>query len=135
MTNLNMCACRIFGYVKKELLGLKINKLMPAMFSQHHDTFLNTNLLENKINSNFDLNEISAFGLHKNKYIFPMKIKVISIPNILNQMQYLAKITIDKREISSDIGYILIDPKKKHITAINSGTFLFLLNFSLYDFD
>jgi hypothetical protein len=60
---------------------------------------------------------------------------LLQYPNVLNQMQYLAKITIDKRVIFSDIGYILIDPKKNHITAINSGTFLFLLNYSLHDFD
>lgn len=36
----NPATCKIFGYDKSELLGNKINILMPARFAKHHDGYI-----------------------------------------------------------------------------------------------
>ncbi len=37
----NVAACRQFGYDKSELIGNKVNMLMQAEHSAHHDKYIN----------------------------------------------------------------------------------------------
>lgn len=42
-------SCRfVYGYDPKDLIGSKINKLMPAPFAMIHDKFLNSFLMKGK---------------------------------------------------------------------------------------
>lgn len=40
----------VFGYDPKDLIGSRINKLMPAPFAAIHDKFMNTFLMKGKSN-------------------------------------------------------------------------------------
>jgi len=41
ISNMNLSACRIFGYLRKEeLLGKNIKVLMPPLYAKNHDEFV-----------------------------------------------------------------------------------------------
>lgn len=40
ITQVNMQACSLFGYQKIEMLGRNVKILMPAVYSKHHDSFI-----------------------------------------------------------------------------------------------
>lgn len=42
ITALNKAACDLFGWQHNELLGQKVNVLMPEMYSTLHDKFIDT---------------------------------------------------------------------------------------------
>ena len=71
---------------------------------------------------------IFSVGLHKNRYIFPVSVKVLSTPSVLNEMQYIARVVIDKRVINATTCYLLIDPEY-HIRGLSSSC-ISLLNIS-----
>ncbi len=129
--NCNLAFCKLFGYFKKELVGANIKVIMPELISEHHDKFLTRNLDNIKISCcTLTTQDLNTLALHKNRYIFPISIKLLSTPNLLNDMQYIAKVKIDKKMITSSICYLLLD-KKGHVTAISSSC-VSMLHISTY---
>jgi len=121
ITNCNMALCKTFGYSKKELVGRKMNSLMPKIIGEHHDKFVQRNLDQIKISCCSTVGrDISSFGLHKTKYIFPISIKLICTPNLLNEMQYIAKIKLDKKHTSNFTAFLILN-RKKEVTDITSS--------------
>jgi hypothetical protein len=64
-----MQAAALFGYAKTELLNRKVNIIMPIIYGDHHDKFLEDFLhsLEGRILNK----ERLLMGRTKNGYIFP----------------------------------------------------------------
>jgi len=118
--NCNLAFCKTFGYFKKELIGLNIKALMPELISEHHDKFIQRNLDRIKISCcTLASQDIHSIGFHKNRYIFPLSIKLLSTPNLLNEMQYIAKVKIDKKQITGTTCYLLCN-RRGHVVAISS---------------
>ena len=125
-----MAFCKIFGYTKKELVGRNIKTLMPKLISEHHDKFVLKNLDRIKISCCSTIeHDIATFGLHQSKYIFPMAIKLQSAPNLLNDMQYIAKIKTDKKYSSNKVAFVILN-KKKEVVEITSSC-ISMLNISI----
>ena len=132
ITNCNLAASRCFGYLKKELLGLKINQLMPDMIGDVHDQFLESNADQFQISTNNNLKrteEVTSFGLSRTRYIFPLDIKIVSTPNMLNEMQYIAKIKVDKKAMSGNIAYLLISNQGTILSISSSNTYIYIYIF------
>ena len=116
-----MTFCKIFGYIQKDIIGLNISKLMPKLIAKFHTEFMKSNLEKQSISEcSHAMNKISSVGLHKNGYIFPLFVKLLSGPNILNDMQYIAKIIVDKKTVSAEICHLLIN-NEKHVVGISSS--------------
>lgn len=127
--NCNFAFCKLFGYFKKELIGANIKSLMPELIAEHHDKFIQRNLEKIKISCcSLESQDINSIGLHKSKYIFPLYVKLISSPNLLNEMQYIAKLKIDKKLITGTICFLLLN--QKGIVAAISSSCVNLLNMS-----
>ena len=71
ITNLNMSACRVFGFFRKEeLLNRNVKVLTPSIYSYFHDEFLRAALMKStELMSN---KERSVYGRHISGYIFPL---------------------------------------------------------------
>eukprot|EP01022_Parablepharisma_sp_SALTPOND_P002434 TRINITY_DN109_c0_g3_i1.p1 TRINITY_DN109_c0_g3~~TRINITY_DN109_c0_g3_i1.p1 ORF type:complete len:838 (-),score=56.32 TRINITY_DN109_c0_g3_i1:1041-3554(-) len=121
ITNCNMALCKAFGYSKKELLGRNIKSLMPKIIGEHHDKFIQRNLDRIKISCCTTVaHDVSTFGLHKTKYIFPVSIKLQCTPNLLNEMHYVSKIKLDKKHISNSIAFLLLN-RRREVLEITSS--------------
>jgi PAS domain S-box-containing protein len=47
ISNINLSACRIFGFLRKEeLLGKNVKVLMPHIYSRNHDEFIRNAILK-----------------------------------------------------------------------------------------
>ncbi|CAD8070227.1 unnamed protein product [Paramecium primaurelia] len=87
---LNQSCAKTFGYTKSELLDRKINVLMPNIYAQYHDQFLEgyTQNQESRVLNR----ERLLIGKHKSGYIFPFFIYVRYIPSLINGSQFFAAI-------------------------------------------
>ena len=71
ISNINLSACRIFGYFRKEeLLNKNVKVLMPHIYSQFHDEFLRNACM--KPPDQIANKERSVYGRHTSSYIFPL---------------------------------------------------------------
>ena len=96
MTGINLAAASLFGYSKSELINRKVNMLMPDVFANSHDSFLETYVNTGEgslINSN---KEILVFGKNKTQYIFPTYFSVKAVQSSLHGVQFLATFRIEK---------------------------------------
>lgn len=70
----NIAACRQFGYDKSELIGNKVNMLMQAEHSAHHDKYIN-NYQETRTPKIIGIGR-EVIGKRKNSEIFPFWLSV-----------------------------------------------------------
>lgn len=71
----NMLATNIFNYYNRdEMITLRVNDIMPDVFSVVHDNILKTYLKNRYKKINQD--ERSVLGKNKNGYIFPMYLQL-----------------------------------------------------------
>eukprot|EP00826_Nyctotherus_ovalis_P021315 TRINITY_DN16851_c0_g1_i3.p2 TRINITY_DN16851_c0_g1~~TRINITY_DN16851_c0_g1_i3.p2 ORF type:complete len:389 (-),score=85.65 TRINITY_DN16851_c0_g1_i3:17-1183(-) len=128
--NCNLAFCRLFGYLKKDIVGSNIKIFMPELIGKHHDRFLLENLEKIEISTcSTTTRTIFSIGMHKSRYIFPLSVKILSNPNILNEMHYVAKLTTDKKIIKARICYLLLN-KEGHVVGLSS-TCVSMLNISV----
>jgi PAS domain S-box-containing protein len=40
VTNINIAASGLLGYQKKEVIGKKVDGIMPSLYHKHHDMFI-----------------------------------------------------------------------------------------------
>ena len=68
----NMAVCRLYGYTKAELMGRKINLLMPEIYSKAHDQILQRciNTSEDTASANAK-SDMFVLGKHKSGYLIP----------------------------------------------------------------
>ena len=70
----NIAACRQFGYDKSELIGNKVNMLMQAEHSAHHDKYIN-NYQETRTPKIIGIGR-EVIGKRKNSEVFPFWLSV-----------------------------------------------------------
>lgn len=73
ISNINLSACRIFGYLRKEdLLNKGVKILMPNIYAKNHDEFIRSAVIKSSEPiSNKDKN---VYGRHTSGYIFPVSL-------------------------------------------------------------
>jgi len=119
--NCNFAFCKLFGYLKKDIIGANIKILMPELIAKHHDIFMLRNLERIKIAyCVLSSQELFTVGVHSNHYIFPFSARILSTPNLLNDMQYILKLRIDKKTITGTTCYLLLDTEG-YVTNISSS--------------
>lgn len=70
----NERACDLFHYSRKQMLGLRVNTIMPSVFADIHDRILVDFLRKKRKKYNTDQRVL--FGKDGNGYIFPLKLQL-----------------------------------------------------------
>jgi len=73
----NKCCNKLFGYKKEDLMGKNVSSLMPAPFSQNHNTYLRSYAMTQKAKILGKTQSVVA--LHKNRYVFPIDLLVTKV--------------------------------------------------------
>ncbi len=108
----NSSLCRTFGYTKKELMGAKLNSLMPEMYAKRHTELLVQDMeYKERSTEGENWKDVSAFGLNHSGYVFPVTIRLVSSPSFLNNSSYVAVFSVDKQLATSTIAFMLLDTK------------------------
>ena len=118
ITNCNLGSCRIFGYTFNEMKNHQVEKLMPEMYAKNHSKILDDALAKGP--ENIPNKERLVFARHKSGYIFPVWLQLKMIQNTQNGIQFVALFKIDKKIMSSNISYVLINKERK-IQGISSS--------------
>lgn len=126
ITDCNLPVSRIFGYNKNDIIGSNIKKLMPEIYAKYHDEILKRNIEY----SNEEFNSLSkkdrlVFALHKNKYIFPVWMRLISNPSLLNNNNYVGFMNNDKSLETSSIAFVLFD-KQFNVLSVSTSAIILL---------
>ena len=104
----NLASCRIFGYTKTELNGMRINSLMPDIYAKSHDK-----ILQKCINNNEDIEARSDFlvlGKHKSGYLIPLFLKTRILTSVTQGTLFAATFTLESKAL--DVCYLLLDPQE-----------------------
>ena len=110
ISTFNMSACRLFGYSKNQLQSKKINYLMPDLYANVHDSFLQNALDTNNAN-NGQINNALIFAMakHKSGYLLPVGKEVKSFSSVSEGIQLIATFKPERKSTTSTVGYILTD--------------------------
>lgn len=108
----NLSVCKIFGYNKKDdILSKNVKIMMPSIFADHHDDFLNESL--EKAADQISSRERQIFGKHISGYIFPLWLQIKNIPSLLSGRQFVATFKVEKTGVNKSAGYILFNQDKE----------------------
>jgi hypothetical protein len=73
ISNINLSACRIFGFLRKEeLIGKNVKVLMPTIYAFNHDDFLRSAVIKSA--EAISNRERQVYGRHTSGYIFPVSL-------------------------------------------------------------
>ena len=108
----NLAVCREFGYKKSELIGKSVEIIFPSVIAKYKMNLLRSHDKE-------EIGENLVYGLHRNGYIFPMLFKIVERPSLLNELNFVALIYIDKISATSQDAHVLLDKYCK-IVGISS---------------
>ena len=70
----NEKACDIFKYTRKEMLGLRVNAIMPSVIADIHDQIL-VDFLKKK-RKKYNTDQRLLFGKDGNGYLFPVLLQL-----------------------------------------------------------
>ena len=103
--NISLNACAIFGYTKNELIGKKINILLPQIFHKQFEKYLknHTNnikthfydLLSNQKEYFPEFKEMFILGKNKSKYLIPLYVKYYFTQTEENEHIYVVEIALE----------------------------------------
>ncbi len=120
ISNINLSACRVFGYLRKEeLLGKNVKVLMPPIYSHNHDEFVRTACM--KSSEQITNKERSVYGRHTSGYIFPLSLQIRYFQSFLHGKQFAATLKTEKKAITSSVAYLIIDSQGKILEASSSN--------------
>jgi len=75
ISNLNLSACRIFGYFRREdLLNQNVKILMPSIYAHRHDEIVRNACMRSA--EQFSNRERNVFGKHTSGFIFPVSLQM-----------------------------------------------------------
>jgi len=117
ISGVNLAAASLFGYAKSELIGRKVNTLMPQVYAKYHDDFLE-NYLNNESAFNAKNKERFVFGKNKSNYIFPVYLNIKAVQSIIQGIQFVATFRVEKNFKST--AYVLTAPNGA-IDAVSSS--------------
>lgn len=98
ISNMNLSACRIFGFFRKEdLVNKNVKVLTPNVYAIHHDEFIKTALL--KSSEQLTNKERSVYGKHISGYIFPISLQIKFMQSFLHGKQFVATLKSEKKGV------------------------------------
>lgn len=96
IVNINNSAAGLFGYQKPELLGKKVEILMPEVYAVNHDIFVSKYIETTK--GNMINQERRILGRHKTQYLFPTNITIKPIEDTsLQTLHFFARFETPKQ--------------------------------------
>jgi hypothetical protein len=128
--SVNMLAARQFNYFgQKEMLALRVNDLMPEIYSEVHDGIL-LSFLKNRYKS-INQDERLLFGKNKNGFIFPFQLQLRKLSvNANDELIFIANVNAQKtkaapincildlegdiRNVSSTFAWLFLKKYKEH---------------------
>lgn len=124
ISNINLSACRIFGYLRKEeLLSKNIKILMPNIYSYNHDEFVRSACMKSV--DQITNKERSVYGRHTSGYIFPISLQIKYFQSFLHGKQFAATLKTEKKGINTSVAYLIIDQHGRVLEASSSKLFPF----------
>ncbi len=114
----NMSACRLFGYTKLELLGKKVNMLMPDLYAKTHDAVLQHGI-ENveALGLNSSKSEKFVLGRHKSGYLLPLPLQARVVISINQGVFFVATFKSDRKGLN--VTYLLLN-EQQDIVGVSS---------------
>ncbi len=89
----------IFGYGKKEMEALRVNDIMPKLFSEHHDSILEKFLVNKNKKVNTDQRHL--LGKDADGYVFPMILQLQKVLSTsVDELFFISNITRKKNQRS-----------------------------------
>eukprot|EP01022_Parablepharisma_sp_SALTPOND_P033551 TRINITY_DN88_c0_g1_i1.p1 TRINITY_DN88_c0_g1~~TRINITY_DN88_c0_g1_i1.p1 ORF type:complete len:1755 (-),score=211.95 TRINITY_DN88_c0_g1_i1:16687-21951(-) len=120
----NMGMCRAFGYTKNEMLGKKVDVLMPQLYSKHHDPILKASLLNAEEGAQNDEKQGDKniggrfiLGRHKSGYLTPLWLET-RIFFLVSQGSLLGA-TFKPEKKNHSVCYLLLDANQE-IVGVSS---------------
>ena len=111
ITQCNAGACRIMGYTINELKNHNVEKLMPEMYAKNHSRILDDALAKGA--ENIPNKERLVFARNKSGYVYPVWLQLKLIQSSQLGTQFVALFKIDKKIMSANIGFVLINKERK----------------------
>jgi two-component system sensor kinase FixL len=105
---------KCFGLSKTDVVGHNVQILMPSLFAEKHNEFLDQ-FYKSSRQSVFN-NERQLFGSNRQGYCFTLKLLLKQMPSLTEGIQYVGMI----RPITTDYDYILTDIYG-HIDSFSAG--------------
>lgn len=102
----NERACDIFHYPKKQMLGLRVNAIMPSVFADIHDRILLDFLKKKRKKYNTD--QRLLFGKDGNGYMFPLKLQ-LQRASYSSKDEYIFIASICPEKVRSAPMYCIVD--------------------------
>ena len=109
ITNCSLSICALFGFTKDELVGQKLNLLIPDIMYDLHMKILNqrvNKLKTSKIDNNevgLSYKEVNTYGINKAKYLLPIKLRVALTFTELEQTLFICELAMNKEEFDSNL--------------------------------
>ena len=88
ITNCNGEITNILGYTKNEIIGQNVNKLMPKVYGDFHDKFIN-NYFETSQDKVIGLDRI-VYPQNKQGYIVPCTLLIKVLPSLDEGIQFVS---------------------------------------------
>ncbi len=125
ITQCNLAFCRVFGYNKKEMIGLGIAALMPEMYAAFHQEVLLNDLQRSSRETNGESfrRDRRVLGKTKAGYVVPLWLSVLSRPTLLNDSNYVGIMHVDKASADSGILYFLLN-RQSLVVGISSSAII-----------
>ena len=115
--NSNTDLQRLLGYSKSEVVGQKVTKLMPKVYYDIHDGFINRYI--NRTDKDIDCSELSVFALCKKGFLVECNMLVKLIPQIEDGFHLVAFMKKVEETGSYDPHYLMYDGDTLNVEAIN----------------
>jgi PAS domain S-box-containing protein len=106
------------GYTMNEIKGHNVEKMMPEVYAKNHSRILDDALAKGP--ENIPNKERLVFARHKSGYLFPVWLQLKMIQSTQMGVQFVALFKIDKKIMSANIAYVIINKEMK-IQGISSG--------------
>ena len=109
ITNCSLSICALFGFTKDELVGQKLNLLIPDIMYDLHMKILNqrvNKLKTSRVDHNevgLSYKEVNTYGINKAKYLLPIKLRVALTFTELEQTLFICELAMNKEEFDNDL--------------------------------
>ena len=122
--SVNRLAVSLFNYYSsKEMLSLRVNDIMPQVYSIVHDGILNS-FLKNRYKS-INQDERLVYGRNKNGFIFPIQLQLRKLSwNTNDELIFIASVNSIKTKTAPILCIVDLEGDLKNVSSTFSWLFL-----------
>lgn len=111
---------RISGYSLQDLVQAPLSIIIPTIYQDSHRESLHASFSKGEAASqNLGIDK-KVFMVAKTKYLIPVVIRVVEIPNYANSYMYIATVMLNKERIEHSIMHILFNLDREIIGITSS---------------